>query len=62
MIYFEGKRKIKCKVCKGTAFYLLEGWEYICQECEGLGYKMKTVLVDFETLANKLEKKICRKK
>ena len=62
MIYFEGKRKTKCDSCKGKAFHLVEGWEYICNDCGGLGYKLKTVLVDMETLANKLEKKICRKK
>ena len=62
MIYFEGKKKIKCKTCKGTAFYVLEGYEYICNDCEGIGYKLKTVLVDIETLAKKIGDRLkCQK-
>ena len=63
MIYFEGKKKIKCKECGGKAFNIVEGYEYICNKCEGIGYMLKTVLVDIETLAKKLEGKIqCLKK
>ena len=54
MIYFKGTKKIKCKHCKGRAFYVLEGYEYICSDCDGLGYNLKEVLVDMETLAKKI--------
>ena len=58
MLYFKGCKKIKCKDCKGKAFYVLEGYEYICNSCSGLGYSLKEVLVDMETLAKKIGERI----
>jgi len=54
MIYFKGTKRIKCESCKGRAFYVLEGYEYICNVCKGMGFKLKEVLIDMETLAQKL--------
>jgi DnaJ-class molecular chaperone len=54
MIYLEAKRKLKCKACKGLGYTLIEGYEYICSECKGMKYKLKNVLVDIETLSDKI--------
>tara|TARA_R110002020_G_scaffold472472_1_gene700601 strand:- start:21344 stop:21529 length:186 start_codon:yes stop_codon:yes gene_type:complete len=58
MIYIECKKKIKCSGCKGTGYNLIEGYEYICNDCKGIKYKIKSVLMDIETLAEKVEEKI----
>ena len=58
MIYIECKKKIKCKTCKGAGFVLVEDYEYVCNDCRGLKYKIKSVLVDIETLAEKVGEKI----
>ena len=41
MMYFEGKKKIKCKECNGSGYNMIEGYEYICPKCKGLKYELK---------------------
>jgi hypothetical protein len=57
MIYFQGKKKMCCDACKGKAFYILEGYEYICNVCDGLGYKLIDVNIDIETLITMIKDK-----
>ncbi len=58
MIYLEAKKKIKCKDCKGSGYKMVEGYEYICNGCKGMKYELKKVLIDIETLAEKIGDKI----
>ena len=37
---------------------MVEGYEYICNGCKGLKYELKKVLIDIETLAEKIGDKI----
>ena len=60
MIYIEAKQKIKCKNCHGAGYKMIEGYEYICPECKGMKYILKTVLMDIETIAEKVGEKIKR--
>ena len=57
LIYFPAKKKRCCEECKGKAFYVLEGYEYICQSCEGRGYEMIDVSGDIETLKTMIGEK-----
>lgn len=57
MIYFPGKKKQCCATCGGKGFYILEGHEYICNDCKGLGYKLIDVNVDIETLKKMIKEK-----
>jgi len=58
MIYFPGKKIIKCRACKGRGYSLIEGYEYICNSCGGKKKETRDVLVDIETLVTKIEDKI----
>ena len=58
MIYLEAKKKIKCKTCNGSGYNMLEGYEYICPDCKGLKHTIKNVLIDIETLAEKIGDKL----
>ena len=60
MIYIEAKQKIKCKNCHGTGYNMIGGYEYICPVCKGMKYTFKTVLMDIETIAEKVGEKIKR--
>ena len=61
MIYLEAKKKIKCRSCKGSGYKIVEGYEYICIECKGLKHELSNVLIDIETLAEKIGDTICKK-
>ena len=58
MIYLNATKRIKCPGCKGRGYSLLEGYEYICNECKGSKHKRKKILLDIETLAIKIGEKI----
>ena len=58
MIYLEAKKRIKCPECHGSGYKMVEGYEYICMKCKGLKYKIKDILIDIETLAEKIGEKI----
>lgn len=58
MIYLEAKKKVKCKECSGSGYNMIEGYEYICPKCKGLKYELKKVLIDIETLAEKIGEKL----
>ena len=58
MIYLEAKRKIRCKGCNGSGYNIIEGYEYVCPDCKGLKYSLKKVLIDIETLAEKIGEKL----
>ena len=62
MVYFKAKEKIKCKGCHGSGFSMVEGYEYICLDCKGMKHTLKDVLIDIETLAEKIGDKLkCKK-
>ena len=58
MIYLNAINRIKCPECKGKGFNLVEGYEYICNDCKGSKHKRKKILLDIETLAIKIGEKI----
>ena len=62
MIYFPGKKRIRCKECKGRGFFIIEKYEYICVACKGKKTKTIDVLVDIETLAIKIGEKLNEQK
>ena len=58
MIYFPGKKIIKCRACKGRGYTLIEGYEYICKECNGNKIKWIDTTIDIETLALMIKEKL----
>ena len=58
MIYFPGKKIIKCRVCRGRGYTLVDGYEYICNSCSGTKKETRDVLIDIETLAIKIGEKL----
>ena len=58
MIYLEAKERIKYPRCKGSGYKITEGYEYVCMECKGLKFKNRDILIDIETLAEKIGEKI----
>ena len=58
MIYLEAKKKVKCKHCNGSGYNMIGGYEYVCPVCKGLKYEIKDVLIDIETLAEKIGDKL----
>ena len=57
-IRLPGKRLVKCKACGGAGFTLIEGHEYICQECNGRKNKWIDSTIDIETLALMIKEKL----
>ena len=57
-IRLPGKRLVKCKACGGAGFTLIEGYEYICKECNGNKIKWIDTTIDIETLALMIKEKL----
>ena len=57
-IRLPAKRVVKCKAGGGAGFSLIEGYEYICQECKGKKIKWIDSQIDIETLALMIKEKL----